>query len=145
MEAFLGFIILLVVIYLFSKIGKNKRQSSAPVVTTKPQPSNALPNSDFSQFLTLPTPYQGNYFTLGGAYQRREALCSDNNCSCPKLTIPRNKGYIYVERYPNGNFTANVTCEEGARLRHLDLKIAHADAKHWWLTGKVPCRETPEN
>src|SRR5262245_18558264 len=36
-----------------------------------------------------------------------------------------------------------LVCEEGARLRGLDLEIASADARHWWATGKVPLRPTP--
>ena len=36
-----------------------------------------------------------------------------------------------------------LVCEEGARLRGLDLEVAAADAKHWWETGMVPLRETP--
>ena len=36
-----------------------------------------------------------------------------------------------------------LVCEQGARLRKLDLKVAGADAAHWWRTGKVPLRPTP--
>ena len=36
-----------------------------------------------------------------------------------------------------------LVCEEGARLRGLNLRIAGADAKHWWRTGEVPLRATP--
>jgi len=36
-----------------------------------------------------------------------------------------------------------LVCEKGARLRNLDLKVAAADAKYWWETGKVPLRVTP--
>ncbi len=36
-----------------------------------------------------------------------------------------------------------LVCEEGAKLRNLDLKVAAADAKHWWETGLVPLRATP--
>jgi len=36
-----------------------------------------------------------------------------------------------------------LVCEEGAKLRNLDLKVAAADAKHWWETGLVPFRATP--
>lgn len=34
-------------------------------------------------------------------------------------------------------------CEQGARLRNLDLETAAADARHWWATGQVPLRATP--
>jgi len=36
-----------------------------------------------------------------------------------------------------------LMCEQGARLRRLNLDIASADAAHWWDTGKVPLRPTP--
>ena len=36
-----------------------------------------------------------------------------------------------------------LVCEQGARLRNLDLEVAAADAKYWWETGKVPLRATP--
>jgi len=36
-----------------------------------------------------------------------------------------------------------LVCEQGAKLRNLDLEIAGADAKHWWATGQVPLRATP--
>jgi very-short-patch-repair endonuclease len=38
-----------------------------------------------------------------------------------------------------------LTCEEGARLRNLDLKSAHEDAIMWWKFGKVPARESIKN
>ncbi|MBU0718749.1 MAG: TerB family tellurite resistance protein [Planctomycetes bacterium] len=36
-----------------------------------------------------------------------------------------------------------LVCEQGARLRNLDLDTATKDARHWWQTGKVPLRPTP--
>jgi hypothetical protein len=36
-----------------------------------------------------------------------------------------------------------LVCEQGAKLRNLDLEVAAADAKYWWETGKVPLRTTP--
>lgn len=81
---------------------------------------------------------------LGGGYERSSAVCSDNNCPCPQVVIPRGEGYIFVEDYGNGHFSANLTCEQGARLRNLDLNIAHLDAVRWWKTGYVPKRETPK-
>lgn len=36
-----------------------------------------------------------------------------------------------------------LVCEQGAKLRGLDLEIAAADARHWWETGQVPLRPTP--
>lgn len=86
---------------------------------------------------------QMEYWYLGGAYQGDKALCSDNQCPCPQVSIPRDQGYIYVVQYPNGNFAANLTCDEGAKLRKLNLAIARKDAQHWWNTGMVPKRATP--
>jgi len=34
-------------------------------------------------------------------------------------------------------------CEQGARLRNLDLETAAVDAAHWWRTGQIPLRPTP--
>jgi len=36
-----------------------------------------------------------------------------------------------------------LVCEQGAKLRNLDLEVASTDARHWWETGKVPLRATP--
>jgi hypothetical protein len=36
-----------------------------------------------------------------------------------------------------------LVCEQGAKLRGLDLKVAAEDAKRWWKTGKVSLRPTP--
>jgi hypothetical protein len=36
-----------------------------------------------------------------------------------------------------------LMCEQGARKRGLDLKVASADAKAYWETGKAPLRATP--
>jgi hypothetical protein len=36
-----------------------------------------------------------------------------------------------------------LVCEQGAKLRNLDLEVAGADARHWWRTGQVPLRATP--
>ena len=39
--------------------------------------------------------------------------------------------------------SAILMCEQGAKLRKLDLEVAAADAKYWWNTGLAPLRETP--
>jgi len=36
-----------------------------------------------------------------------------------------------------------LVCEQGAKLRNLDLETAAQDARHWWNTGLVPLRATP--
>lgn len=45
----------------------------------------------------------------------------------------------------SGVFAPILMCEQGANKRGIDLDVAAADAKHWWETGKVPCRSTPHN
>lgn len=85
------------------------------------------------------------YWFLGGAYKELYAYCSDNSCPCLQTIIPRNKGYIYVVDHGNGKVSANLTCEQGARLRNLNLRIASNDAKRWWVTGWVPFRPTPKD
>jgi hypothetical protein len=50
------------------------------------------------------------------------------------------KGSSYTAFYHTGPI---LVCEQGARLRNLDLKVAGKDARHWWSTGKVPLRATP--
>ena len=98
--------------------------------------------------------------------------CSDNACPCPESEIPRGGGYLFISQdlvdfrrqYPaeeqagaamearlrgagfSGGFysiSPVLVCEQGAKLRNLDLKVAAADAAHWWATGKVPLRATP--
>lgn len=107
-----------------------------------------------------------------------DGLCSDNQCPCPDVEIPRGTGYLYISQenvelrrqYPDlqecreamqqkvaelrATVGPNVTgmfrsgpilvCEQGARLRGLNLEVASADARHWWKTGFVPLRVTPQ-
>lgn len=82
---------------------------------------------------------------LGGSFRQDICYCSDNNCPCPQVPIRRGEGYIFVEDRGDGRFYANLTCEEGARLRQLDLQVAHQDAVRWWRDGMVPKRETPKS
>ncbi|MBI3609769.1 MAG: HEAT repeat domain-containing protein [Nitrospirae bacterium] len=42
-----------------------------------------------------------------------------------------------------GTATPILLCEQGARKRRIDLKVASADAKRAWNTGKAPLRATP--
>ena len=97
---------------------------------------------------------------------RREAIpedtgyCSDRECPCPGTPIPRGTGYLYISeeavefmraklrgKVPNNILFVGVMpvlmCEQGARLRGVDLEVAAADAKRWWDTGKVRLRATP--
>ena len=39
---------------------------------------------------------------------------------------------------------AILMCKKGAELRGLNLKVARADAEHWWNTGLAPLRPTPK-
>jgi len=100
-----------------------------------------------------------------------DGRCSDNACPCPEVVIPRGTGYLHIDqqivefrrRYPSEEAARKVmedkfrslgiggsyrlapilVCEQGAKLRKLDLRVAAADAKYWWDTGKVPLRATP--
>jgi len=105
---------------------------------------------------------------------RNAGLCSDPECPCDEVSIPRGKGYLLVtpecvdfrrdalsmaeasakikriEEERNqmiilgpGIASPILMCEQGARKRGLDLKVAAADAKQWWETGKAPLRVTP--
>jgi len=100
----------------------------------------------------------------------RSAVCSDDNCPCPEVPIERGEGYMYVSEdlaelrrrcpslaeikawreqlganvmFGGGTLSPVLTCEQGARLRNLDMTVAGQDATWWWETGKVPCRATP--
>ena len=100
-----------------------------------------------------------------------DGVCSDDQCPCPNTVIPRGAGYLYVNQnvidfrrdcpsiedfkvkrsqhggvmFGSGTIIPVLMCEEGAKLRGLDLEVAAADARHWWETGKVPFRETPQS
>lgn len=54
----------------------------------------------------------------------------------------RTGGFLIID--PQGWAVPILVCEQGARLRRLDLEVAAADARHWWKTGLVPLRPTPE-
>lgn len=111
-----------------------------------------------------------NYFEC--AAPPGDGCCSDNACPCPEVEIPRGQGYLFISQelvafrrqYPgeeeagaamearlrgagfSGGFysiSPVLVCEQGAKLRNLDLKVAAADAAHWWATGKVALRATP--
>ncbi len=56
--------------------------------------------------------------------------------------ISKNMGsYICAD---SGVFEPILMCEQGAKMRKLNLVVATADAKHWWKTGLVPLRSTPQ-
>jgi hypothetical protein len=94
-----------------------------------------------------------------GAIPQKVGLCSDRNYPCPETPIPRGTGYLYISKeavefmkaVKSGKVGRNVgygpmpilACEQGAKLRELDMEVAAADAKRWWETGKVPLRPTP--
>jgi len=100
----------------------------------------------------------------------RSAVCSDDKCPCPEVPIARGEGYMYVSEelaelrrrcpslgeikawreqlgenvmFGGGTLSPVLTCEQGARLRNLDMTVAAQDAQWWWKTGQVPCRPTP--
>ena len=84
------------------------------------------------------------FFFKGGLHREQVAYCSDKRCPCPELPIPHGQGYFYVEKVGD-YYDANLVCEQGAKLRGLDLEVAHQDAVRWWQTGMVPMRETPKS
>ena len=49
-------------------------------------------------------------------------------------------GGLFIGAYRLGPI---LVCEEGSKLRGLDLEVAAADAQRWWATGQVPLRATP--
>jgi len=51
------------------------------------------------------------------------------------------RGFIRVAA--PGTSNPILMCEQGARLRGIDIEVAAADAKYWWETGLVPLRATP--
>lgn len=100
------------------------------------------------------------------------AQCSDNECPCGTTYLSRGEGYMFISKdvvkfrknaksvneayekinnMPNGHLLLMdkekvdgiIMCEQGARLRNLDLKVANNDAQHWWKTGLIPLRPTP--
>ncbi|MFQ5349157.1 MAG: hypothetical protein ACE5EG_01800 [Thermoanaerobaculia bacterium] len=91
-----------------------------------------------------------------------EVHCALEDCICGNAQIPNYTGYLYVSREfidsyrervardaagaaegSTGHVPPDLLCEQGAKLRQLDLEAAAADARYWWMTGLVPLRETP--
>jgi hypothetical protein len=85
-------------------------------------------------------------------------LCSDMDCPCNETQIPKGSGYLYISRKAVDFMRAVKTgkmppyvigpmpilvCEQGAKFRGINLKIAADDAKRWWNEGKAPLRPTP--
>lgn len=101
--------------------------------------------------------YQYNMRSIPDTY----GLCSDKECPCPETSIPKGSGYLYIsqdavdfmreqvlqEIIADGGFVIGpmpiLVCEQGAKLKGIDLKIAADDAKRWGETGTVPLRPTP--
>jgi len=111
------------------------------------------------------------YFESCEKPQSAVLRCSDTNCPCPEVEIPRGTGYLWVSpevvefrrscptlAQLNRKFQSDTThvvlgpgvatpilmCEQGARLRGVDMEAAAADARLWWDTGRVPLRPTPK-
>lgn len=88
------------------------------------------------------------YTYIGKPHKDAIVRCSDNNCPCPEIILMRNQGYIYVEEldWPHQTtYRGNITCEEGAKLRNLDLASANEDARIWWERGEIPNRVSKKN
>lgn len=104
-----------------------------------------------------PSFYQYDMLTI--ELLKTTAVCSDNKCPCQETKIPEGSGYLYISPKAVVRMTALkegraegtigfglmpvLVCEQGAKLRDIDLKVAAEDAKRWWVTGKVPLRPTP--
>lgn len=64
--------------------------------------------------------------------------CQDPNCSCGR-DIPIGGGYFHIAKEK-----IELLCAKAAKRRGIDLKVASADAKYWWKTGRLPAsRYTP--
>jgi hypothetical protein len=90
---------------------------------------------------------------------KTSGLCSDRECPCPETRIPKGSGYLYIsqdavvfmkakkEGRAGSGFVFGpmpiLVCEQGAKLRGIDMKVAADDAKRWWETGRVLLRPTP--
>jgi len=92
---------------------------------------------------------------------RESGLCSDRQCPCPETVIPKGTGYLYISpdavgfmkskmegKGGGGGFMVMgsmpiLTCEQGAKLRGIDLEVAAEDARLWWEKGQAPLRPTP--
>lgn len=82
---------------------------------------------------------------LSDFFKNDIAYCSDNSCPCNQNIIPKNEGFIVIDKVGNNRFNAVITCETGARVRKIDLKSAHNNALGWWKNGRVPFRITEIN
>jgi hypothetical protein len=75
----------------------------------------------------------------------------DSRRDCPTLKelqdkINRMQHSLEATIVPAKNvFAPTVLCEQGARLRNLDLAVAASDYDMWTRTGKVPFRATPKS
>lgn len=99
------------------------------------------------------------YYTYSKrAIPKESGLCSDRECPCSETVIPKGTGYFYISKEAVNFMKARLkggaqgfvsgpmpilVCEEGAKLRGIDMEVAAADAKRWWETGEVPLRPTP--
>jgi hypothetical protein len=71
---------------------------------------------------------------------RRDALSWEAVESKGERLARRLPGRLMVDSSRVGPI---LVCEQGAKLRNLDLEIAAADAKIWWETHLAPLRVTP--
>jgi hypothetical protein len=124
---------------------------STPAPSEPPGPVHAEPVDADSAF------YQ--YDMRSVDVLRKAAVCSDRACPCPETPIPDGTGYLYISDAAVERMTALkegrggdtfgaglmpvLVCEQGARLRGLDLRVAAEDASRWWECGRVPLRPSP--
>lgn len=87
---------------------------------------------------------------VGEGYLYIPQSCCDFRRDCRKWSEVATK-VARMERTTNRMlmFDQGITgpvlvCKQGVERRGLDLAVAAADAKHWWATGEVPLRPTPQ-
>ncbi len=71
---------------------------------------------------------------------RADALTWEELANKIKQTENEIGGKVF---YGAGTANPILMCEQGARLRNLDLKVAAADAENWGKTQTCPLRATP--
>lgn len=95
-------------------------------------------------------PCDNTSIPVGGGYLLIPRDCCEFRSDCPTEAqaeakidrIGRQRGQFII--LGPGIAAPVLCCEVAARRRDLDMGIAAADAKHWWATGKVPYRPTPQ-
>jgi hypothetical protein len=100
-----------------------------------PCPEVAIPRGAGYLYIDLGlVDFRRKYPTLDGAREAMRRKQEELRASA------RASGSVFTGFYRLGPI---LVCEQGAKLRGLDLAVASEDARVWWETGKVPLRPTP--